>query len=61
MLVTLPRIFLKKKTKEKKETGLFVGIVEMIEIHEGKSNTDDDFNIIDWTTNNKTFFDYKYV
>lgn len=32
-----------KKTKEKKETGMFVGTVETIEIHEEKSNTDVDF------------------
>ena len=28
---------------------------------EEKSDTDDDFEIIDLTTNNKTFFDYEYV
>ena len=50
-----------KKTKEKKETGMFVGIVETIEIHDEKSDTDDDFEIINLTTNNKTFFDYEYV
>ena len=47
--------------KEKKETGRFVGIFEMIEIHEEKSDTEDDFEIIDLIINNKKFFDYEYV
>jgi hypothetical protein len=34
---------------------MFVGIVETIEIHEEKSDTDDDFEIIDLTKNNKKF------
>ena len=40
---------------------MFVGIVEMIEIHEEKSDTNDDFEIIALTKNNKKLFDYEYV
>ena len=39
---------------------MFVSIVETIEIDEEKSDTDDDFEIIDLTTNNKKFFDNEY-
>ena len=39
---------------------MLVVIAETIEIHEEKSNADDDVEIIDLTTNKKTFFDYEY-
>ena len=40
---------------------MFVGIAETIEIHDEKSDIDDDFEVVVLTKNNKKFFDSEYI